>query len=308
VIGAAGDQFKGLSLAISGVLLLSPDALLVRMVSADHWTLLFWRCGIFAAVLLLALALLAPRRLGETLRSLWRGPMLAAGLAYCFTSLCFIYSITHTLAANTLFIVGAAPLFGALISHLVLGERLPRRTWTAILLCTAGLALIFAGTLGGTAGEAADGGALAGDLAALGTAAGLAVNANIVRHYRRYNMLPSLVVGSAITALIGAAMALQLGFDPLVVSDSDLLWLFAQGAGALALPFALLTLAPRYIPAPEVNLVMLLESFLGPLWVWWFLAEVPPSNTLLGGALVLGTILAYTASKLLFPARLAAPR
>jgi len=306
VIGAASDQLKGLSLAISGVLLLSPDALLVRMVSADHWTLLFWRCGIFAAVLLLALAVLAPARLGETLRSLWRGPMLAAGLAYCFTSLCFIYSITHTLAANTLFIVGAAPLFGALISHLVLGEHLLRRTWVAILLCTAGLALIFAGTLADGGGS--PGGSLAGDLAALGTAAGLAVNANIVRHYRRYNMLPSLVVGSGITALIGAAMALQLGFDPFVVSDSDLLWLFAQGAGALALPFALLTLAPRYIPAPEVNLVMLLESFLGPLWVWWFLAEVPPSSTLLGGALVLGTILAYTASKLLFPARPASPR
>ena len=67
--------------------------------------------------------------------------------------------------------------------------------------------------------------------------------------------------------------------------------LAALGITQIGLGFVFLTIGGRLIPAGEVALITLLEIVLGPLWVWAFIGERPPTATLVGGAIVLGAVL-----------------
>ena len=58
----------------------------------------------------------------------------------------------------------------------------------------------------------------------------------------------------------------------------------------VAIPFVLVTLAPRYITGAEVNLFFLMETVLGPIWVWMVLKEQPSMETIHGGVIIILTI------------------
>ena len=178
-------------------------------------------------------------------------------------------------------IVALAPLFAAVIGMAALGEPVQLRTWFAIGVAFAGIAVIFA--------DGWQKGALLGDLAAIGTALGLAAHFVLVRAARPTDMTPAVGLSGVTTALAGLVGAQSLALPPDGV-------LMMAGLGILILPlsFAMLTLAPLYIPAAEVSLVILLETVLGPLWVWLVLAEDPGSRTLIGGGIVLAALIAHS--------------
>ena len=58
----------------------------------------------------------------------------------------------------------------------------------------------------------------------------------------------------------------------------------------VAIPFVLVTIAPRFIKAAEVNLFFLLEVIVGPIWVWMVISEKPSLETILGGIVIIITI------------------
>ena len=70
----------------------------------------------------------------------------------------------------------------------------------------------------------------------------------------------------------------------------DVLWFSLMGLLVIPLGFGLLTLGPRYIPVPEVGLMLLLESVLGPFLVWLVLGVDPGAHGLIGGAIVISTL------------------
>lgn len=271
----------GTALALAGVLALSPDALLIRLVEADRATLLFWRTLLQGATLWAVLALYYRGRLPAVVASMGRTGA-GAVLVFATSAILFVSSITLTNAANTLLILATAPLFAALISRIFLGERVLPRTWAAIVAALAGITIIFSGGLGG--------GTLLGDLLGLGTAISLATQLSIARHARSVNLVPSLATGTLLVALLtGVTFA-----TPMSASASDALWLVLLGVLVLPVAFGLLTLAPRYIPSPEVSLIMQLEAILGPLWVWLGVGEVPPVATFVGGAIVLAALVTHS--------------
>ena len=49
------------------------------------------------------------------------------------------------------------------------------------------------------------------------------------------------------------------------------------------------TIAPRFIPAEEVNLFFLLETIIGPIWVWMIIKEQPSIETIQGGIIIILT-------------------
>ena len=67
-----------------------------------------------------------------------------------------------------------------------------------------------------------------------------------------------------------------------------------MGIACVAIPFVLITLAPRYIGAAEVNLFFLLETILGPLWVWFVIKEQPSTETIIGGIVIIVTIATHS--------------
>jgi len=66
----------------------------------------------------------------------------------------------------------------------------------------------------------------------------------------------------------------------------------------VAIPFVLVTIAPRFIPAEEVNLFFLLETIIGPIWVWLIIKEQPSIETLYGGVIIITTIAIHSFLKL----------
>ncbi len=278
------DHAKGLAITVVGTLVLSPDGLLIRLVAVDTWTILFWRGLLIAVALTIGLAVVHRRDTFARLRAVgWAG--LAVAVVFSFGSVCFIVAINITSVANTLLIASSAPLFAALSAWIFIGEGVARRTWIAILLASAGIAVILSGSLGG--------GTLPGDLAALGTAISIAGGFTIIRRYRHVNMIPAMAASGLIVAAVSWFRA-----APLSIGGEDVLWLGLMGLVVMPAATALTTLGPRYLPAPEVSLILLLEAVLGPFWVWLVLAEQPSPHAFIGGAVVVAALAGHAISSL----------
>lgn len=265
---------RGLAIAFAGIVLLSPESLLIRLVTADRWTILFWRGTLLCVGLMVASALIA--RSWKVIPAIGRGGLLVA-LLFGLQTVGFITSITNTTVANTLVAMSAAPLFAAIYGRVLFGEAIGRRLWLVIAVAMGGIVVMFSGSLGS--------GGLFGDLVGLGAAAAFGASFVAIGRNRDRNMVPAMGLGG----LVAATLALPLA-SPLSVTLADFGYLAISGLVVLPLGFGLLAVAPRYIPAPEVGLITLLETILGPLWVWMVVAEQPNARAIIGGAIVVGTL------------------
>jgi drug/metabolite transporter (DMT)-like permease len=268
---------KGLLITACGVLIISPDGLLTRLILTDHWTMIFWRALFLSFGMWLVISFAYPNRVWQQYKTV-RGPGLMMVGAYSLGTISFIFAITHTSVANTLIILSTTPLFAALIGRLLLHEKIQPRTMVAILLVTAGIAVI-------ASGSAQQQGGLLGDLAAILGSFFLACGFSFVRRFPGVSAFSVISCSGLITALLILPLA-----APFSVSQADMGYLLIMGVYMLPIGSALMFLGPRYIPAPEVGLLLLLESILGPLWVWLALGEEPGNSTLIGGAIVLSTL------------------
>ena len=189
----------------------------------------------------------------------------------------FVFAILNTTVANVLVIMSISPLLGATLSRFVLGEPVAKRTWYTTIAVFIGLALIFSQSLGD--------GTLVGDLSAFAVAILLASNFVLLRRYRKVSMIPAVAWSMAVTAVIAWLLATPTSLDGTA-------WVYVLLLGLVILPVssAMITLGPRYLPAPEVGLIMLLETLLGPLWVWLVIREVPSIETLIGGVMILAAL------------------
>lgn len=277
-------QAKGLAIVLTGVLIITPDTLLIRLIATDHWTLLVWR-GFLMAIGLAALLVAVYR--GRTLsivkaigvRGLWAAALFSVG------TVLFVVALTYTSVANTLIIVASAPFFAALASRIFLRERIARHTWIAIVVALGGIAVLAWDSLGKSS--------LLGDLAALGVAVSLGLEFTIVRHARAVNMIPAMAISGVIVGL-GALLVTA----PAALDATQLGYMLLMGLVVVPVSFALITLGPRYIPAPEVGLMLLLETVLGPFWVWLVIDEAPSALAVAGGAVVVATLAAHSALSL----------
>ncbi len=270
----------GTIITLLGVLVLTPDALLIRLIHVDTWTILFWRGIFFAAAILCFYFLRYRTRIIDLFIKMgWRG--VQAAIMFASSTIFFVNAIEETSVANVLVIIATAPLFSAIISRIFLKEGISASTWIAILISSGGIGAIFVGSL--TAGNSL------GDFYALACAFSIAAHITTVRQAKHVDMVPSLGMSGILIALIVLPLA-----APNSVTVSDFSYLFLLGFFVLPIAFGLITIGPRYIPAAEVSLLMLLETFLGPIWVWLVLGEKAEIETIIGGALVLMTLCAHT--------------
>ena len=272
---------KGLLITFAAVLILSPDALLVRLVRGDVWTLLFWRCLLTGCIQSVFLAVTYRRQFLQSFHNIGRTGVLSA-IIVASGSLMFVNSLKQTAAANTLIILAATPLISSLLSRIFLREKIVRHTWVAIFICFGGILLIFSGSLAS--------GLLLGDLLALGATFMWGSNLVVIRSGKSVNMIPANLLGN----LLVVPAALTAGAQPMNITSPDILLLLLLGGVVLPVSFTMITLGPRYLPAPEVSLILLVETILGPIWVWMVLKEVPHTTTLVAGALIVGTLVVHT--------------
>ena len=255
--------------------------------AARSFEVTFWRSLFTALALAVALTVLrGPAPWSGLLRSgrvLW-----ASGLCWAVMFTAFMVSLTLTTVANVLLTMAIGPMLTAIFSHVFLGRQLPLRTWLAIVVAGAGISWMFGA-------EAGNGASLLGSLVACAVPLAGAANWTLLQRAGEFgaqgpDMLPALLLG----ALISAAVSLPLAW-PLQASRHDLGLLALLGCVQLALPCLLVVRLSRQLPAPEVALLALLEVVFGVAWAWLWAGERLSSNVLMGGALVLGALVANEA-------------
>jgi len=269
---------KGVLLCLFGITLLSPDSLLLRLIGADLWTLAFWRGGLSAVGLAVVVLLLEGRKTGQQqlLRLTRQGVVVA--VSFAIANIAFIFSIQNTAVANTLVIMSLSPMFAALLSHFFFRDPISTGTWVAAFAIFFGLTVVFYGSL--------TTGGVVGDLAALVTSICVAISLVLMREHRDISMVPALAWSSGLACLAALPLAL-----PASLSGTSLILMLVLGLIVLPASLAMIGLAPRYLPAPEVSLILRLEALLAPLWVWLVLGEVPSRQTLIGGGIILTTLI-----------------
>jgi drug/metabolite transporter (DMT)-like permease len=276
------NQLKGVLLALVGVVVLSPDSLLVRLSSLEQWTMQFYRgVGMFSC-LSLAMLVIYRRNVITAFRSVGvRG--VVAGACFAIASMLFVSSLYYTSVANSLAIISSSPLFGAIFSRFALKEHIPTRTWAAIVLCIGAITIIMCWDMEASADT------IFGDFLALGHAVFIATSFVLIRSRAQVNMVPCIALSGLFQALVSLPLA---GTLALTVQQAPPLALLV--VVVLPLAFSLLLLAPRYIPAPEVNMIMLMEMLLGPLLVWLVIGENIPAGTYVGGGLLFTVLLGHS--------------
>ncbi|MBI1244156.1 MAG: EamA family transporter [Alphaproteobacteria bacterium] len=258
----------------------STSGLFVRQVNdADALEMVFWR-SIGMIGFLGAYMLWRYRR--DTLAKIVGigGSGFTAAALLASTFFFFLYAVSKTTVATALFLMSTSPFWAAVVARVFLRETLAARTIAAIGVCVVGVAIMVGGAL--------EFGSILGPLSALCVSIAFAFQITFLRKAGgRADMVPSVLVAG----LLSAAIAFAIG-QPSLTGLHDILVLLAMGVIQLGLGCLLMTVATRNLSAADVGLIALLETTLGPFWVWLFYAERPADSTLLGGAIVLGALVA----------------
>ena len=206
-------------------------------------------------------------------------------ITFSLTNITFVVSIQNTNVANTLVMIATAPMISAILGAIILKEPPDKKTWISIIITFLAIIYIFFDSL--------KLGNFYGDILGFVTALGLAVGAVTVRSAKSKNLVPSAVVGKLLVATFALVF-----IESFVLVDRDLFIIPLMCIMCVAIPFVLVTIAPRFIPAAEVNLFFLLETIIGPIWVWLIIKEQPSIETLQGGVIIITTIAVHSFLKL----------
>ena len=278
------DQQKGSLLALIAVLFITPDSLFIRISNIDTWGLLFYRGAIPFIVVFFGLLIIYNKKFLEVFFNIGL-PGIIFAITFSITNVTFIISIQNTNVANTLIMVALAPMLSAFLGTLILKEKPDKKTWIAIIVTFLAAFYIFFDSL-----KIVN---IVGDVFGFITALGLAFNAVIIRFAKKRNLVPAALIGKLFVAIFAFFFV-----DTFRLVESDILIVPLMCIMCVAIPFVLVTIAPRYIPAEEVNLFFLLETIIGPIWVWFIINEEPSLRTLQGGFIIILTILIHSYYKL----------
>lgn len=277
----------GTALAILGTLVLTPDTLFMRWSEMEGFAMLAWR-GLLMGPLLIGLWFLRTgAAMSETVRALGRPAALGVVFCHALNATLFSLGVWVAPVSVVLFGVATVPVFAAIFARLVAGERTGAATWVATAAVLSGIALAVSG--GGAGPERADGAeALLGALAGLGVAVTLALSFVLIRATAALPILPAIGAGSCLAGLAGLTLAAPgalLSGNPAAIAVT----------GALILPASFLAIshAARHAPATTVSLVLLLETVLGPAWVWLGAGEAMSARAIAGGAAVVASLAVY---------------
>jgi len=271
---------RGVLLMVGATLCWATAGMLVRnMDLRDSWEITFWR-SLFMTVFISAILLV---QYGAGVRERMRAVGAAgvvAGALWALMYVCFILALGHTSVGNVLVLASIAPFTAALLGAIFLHERIPARTWVTMFLAVCGIVVMFTDSLGQ--------GGMIGNLIALIIPIAFAVNVVILRRtHAQVDMLPTLVL----SGLFSMAVALPFAW-PLEPTTKDLGLLAVMGTVQLGLGVLLMIRASPHLSAAEIGLLAVLETIFGTLSVWLVVGEQPSAVALVGGAVVIGALVA----------------
>ncbi|HIF9092833.1 TPA: DMT family transporter [Photobacterium damselae] len=275
------DEQKGRFITLIGVMILSFDTLLVRLINCDEWTLIFWRGFLPGVVLFTVQWVMDPSVIRQHLFRL--SPLnLITSILFSASTICFVFSLDHTQVASTLVITNTAPLLTAILGYFFLKEKLQKSTLIAIAIAVGGIWLVF-----GFKPSASE---IEGDSLALVSALSMSVYLVTLRKTKGQYGSIFLIQAAVLTSIISLAA----GAHPLSLDTHQNIYIFLLGGIVIPFSFLLIAKGPKYLPAAETSLILLLEVLFGPLLVWLIVGEAPTLNVAIGSAIVLITLATLT--------------
>jgi drug/metabolite transporter (DMT)-like permease len=269
----------GILIALLGAVLMSFDPIFIRFsgVSGFDTAFLF---GLFTAISMPIFIQLRDKHglVGALTTSGW--PVLVSGLLMLGSASALVLSIKNTSVANTFVILSTAPALAAVFSRIFLGEVTRRATWLAIGSVMIGIAIVVSGSIGSVN--------LAGDALAFLAVTCLSLNQTLLRKFQDVSRMASVGMG-------GLFLAIVMSFFATPSSYGANTWIIMGLMGLFTAPFGrvLSQVATRYITAPEVGIILMVEAVFAPLFAFGFFGEIPPVQSFAGGAIILVTVLAY---------------
>ncbi|MBR0751400.1 DMT family transporter [Bradyrhizobium jicamae] len=269
----------GIVLVVAAAVAWSTAPFFTRLLHQDSWTILFWR-GVFASIFITSVLAVTEGRKGlRNLVAMRPHGWLVAGLS-AFGMMTFIPSLQLTSVANVAVIVAVQPFAAAAIAWIWLREKVALRTLLASLLAFAGIVITVSGATG------------AADYRGIGLAVAMMLAISlmtvVIRRHRETSMLSAV----AMSNLISSLTCLPFAYGHVLVSQADLVTLALFGFCQVGMGLTLFTLGSRLMPSGQASLIATLETPLMPFWVWLAFHEVPSGRALIGGALVMGAVIA----------------
>ena len=277
--GAQSQHRLGIALVVAGAVAFSTAPFFTRLLPYDSWTILFWR-GLFGGSLIAVIMVLLQGRAG--LRDLI-GMSASGWLVSLYSTLgmiAFIPSLQLTSVSNVAIIIATGPFLAAALAWIWLGEIPRRRTMLASVVALCGVAIIV--------GNARIGSDLLGVALACFMALAIAAMTVMVRRHKETSMVAAAAISNFLTSVVSLPFAH--GIASVTVGDLFILAMF--GFFQVALGLTLFFLGSRLLPSSQAALISTLETPLMPFWIWLAFSEVPALRVLLGGALVMGAVIA----------------
>jgi len=277
------DKQKGIFLSMIGVLIITPDSLFIRLIDLPSWELLFYR-GIIPLICLFLFLLIYYKKNFLNSFLILGFPGLLYAILVALGNTTFVISIQNTNVANTLIMIALTPFTTAILSSIFIKEHPSKRMWLTIIACFFAILFIFY--------DSYQSNRIMGDFFGLLTAIFIGGGAVVIRSSKSFDFIPSLLIAKLFTLLIPIFFIKSFPAS-LFVSQEQLFLIILMGI-FLVIPLACMTIAPRYIPAYEVEIFFVLETILGPIWVWFFINEQPTFKTIIGGLLIIFIIALHT--------------
>ena len=274
-------RIPGYILLLMGAFFLSWGGLLIReWEGGDVWQILFWRSFFFNFTLILFLYFIYKKESFSIIKkSGFPGVLGGIAMAIGFTA--YVFAMSTTTVANVLFIISTQTIWLALFGYLFLKEKISLKTLLSIILAMAGITVMVGGSLST--------GSLFGNLIALFIPINFAFLILLIRKYSNLDLVPALFFGGVIIMFFSLFMS-----ETIIVSKHNLIVGFLLGSFQHAFGFLCIVIGARSIPAVVVGLLMLVETLLGPFWVWVFLNEIPPMSVFMGGGIIILAVILKT--------------
>ena len=277
-------NIPGPILVLMGAFCLSFGGLIVKSFDdANLWQILFWRQIFFAIIVSLYLFIVYKKNF---FKSFYVSgiPGFIAGFILSLGFSAYVFSMYKTTVANTNFIIATETIFLALFGYIFLKEKIKLITYISIFLGMLGVLLIIGSSLSFQTNDE-----IIGNIVAFIMPISFAVLVIIIRKYPNVDMVPAQFTAGVFAAFIGLVIA-----DNLSISLHDLILALIAGFFQVGLGFILITIGSRTTPSAMVGILMLSESVFGPLWAWLFINEISPVTVLIGGIIIILSILLQT--------------
>ena len=274
-------KIPGYILLLMGAFFLSWGGLLIiEWEGTDIWQILFWRAFFFSFTLIVFLCFIYKKKAFSVIKKSGF-PGVLGGVAAAVGFIAYVFAMSTTTVANVLFIISTQTIWLALFGYLFLKEKISLKTFLSIILAMVGILVMVGGSLST--------GSLFGNLVALFIPINFAFLILLIRKYSNLDLVPALFFGGLIIMVFSFFMT-----ETITISKHNLIVGFLLGSFQHAFGFLCIVIGARSTPAVVVGLLMLVETLLGPLWVWVFLNEIPPMSVFIGGGIIILAVILKT--------------